>query len=240
MTRRLVLAAALVMASVVTAAPADATLPAGPYFLLDNQREPCGLTATRDPAGSDAAHVGVLDGGPVLLADEQGNVHRGSMTCTVRSGEANNTHSAPYAAAATSVRTTGVVMLPPAPVSFDATDPHVFTCASVFVEGEGTYYGSTAIDMYGGIYGTYWTQDPSIPCHGSIDVDGGLVLMLYTLVDEVLDLAESVEREVVDPAMCPVVAALAGQYGSVVINGQGDVAIDGSNVRDCPPYEWSS
>ena len=35
---------------------------------------------------------------------------------------------------------------------------------------------------------------------------------------------------------CPVLASLAGTYGPVTINGEGDVYIDGEPFWDCPPY----
>ena len=48
--------------------------------------------------------------------------------------------------------------------------------------------------------------------------------------------------EIVDGAVCPVLAALAGTYGGpppvpvIFINSQGDVWVDGEGQYDCPPY----
>jgi hypothetical protein len=42
---------------------------------------------------------------------------------------------------------------------------------------------------------------------------------------------------VLDPAVCPVLASLAGEYGPVTVNGQGDVFVAGEPQWDCPPYD---
>ena len=45
-------------------------------------------------------------------------------------------------------------------------------------------------------------------------------------------------HEELDPALvCPAVAALAGRYGVVTIEGDGDVYVAGGLFWDCPPYE---
>ena len=53
---------------------------------------------------------------------------------------------------------------------------------------------------------------------------------------EVLDIINSV-LELVDPTICPVIAALAGTYGPILINTQGDIYINGGGFYDCPPYD---
>ena len=49
--------------------------------------------------------------------------------------------------------------------------------------------------------------------------------------------AEQFGREFLDPAMCPFFATIAGTYGPVTINAQGDVFVNGQPVLDCPPYD---
>ena len=43
--------------------------------------------------------------------------------------------------------------------------------------------------------------------------------------------------EVIDPKVCPVLAATHGTYGPVFVNEQGDVYVDGVPYFDCPPYD---
>ena len=40
-----------------------------------------------------------------------------------------------------------------------------------------------------------------------------------------------------DYAACPALAAMAGSYGVVTINSQGDIYVDGEPTWDCPPYD---
>jgi hypothetical protein len=40
-----------------------------------------------------------------------------------------------------------------------------------------------------------------------------------------------------DAVTCPVLASLAGDYGAIVINAQGDVFVAGEPFWDCPPYD---
>ena len=54
---------------------------------------------------------------------------------------------------------------------------------------------------------------------------------------EVIDLINDVVIEYVDPALCDILKLLAGTYGPVFINEQGDVYVNGAPEWDCPPYD---
>lgn len=61
----------------------------------------------------------------------------------------------------------------------------------------------------------------------------GVLEFVYGLLDEIY--------RHVDPAVCQVLAAQAGDHGPVTINDQGDVFLAGDLWWDCPPYEiWPS
>lgn len=51
--------------------------------------------------------------------------------------------------------------------------------------------------------------------------------------------AQPVTMTAADPAACAVLKALAGSYacGTIVINSQGDVYVNGETQYDCPPYD---
>ena len=54
---------------------------------------------------------------------------------------------------------------------------------------------------------------------------------------EVIDLIDMLFIDIIDPAICPVLAGLApGVPGVVDINTQGDVFVLGDGFFDCPPY----
>ncbi|HVF06311.1 MAG TPA: hypothetical protein VNA20_15825 [Frankiaceae bacterium] len=42
---------------------------------------------------------------------------------------------------------------------------------------------------------------------------------------------------IADPIACALLSGLAGNYGAVVVNAQGDVFVNGEAVLDCPPYD---
>lgn len=54
---------------------------------------------------------------------------------------------------------------------------------------------------------------------------------------EVIDAINAIVIEHIDPALCSILDDLAGTYGPVVINEQGDIYVDGSPEWDCPPYD---
>jgi hypothetical protein len=68
---------------------------------------------------------------------------------------------------------------------------------------------------------------------GVIDTVFGILDPVFTAID---DLLGGIERDQIDPRVCPVLAAHAGSVGPVTIDGQGDVYIDGELFWDCPPY----
>ena len=50
-------------------------------------------------------------------------------------------------------------------------------------------------------------------------------------------IVEALVKGVADPAVCPVLAGLSGEYGAVTVNPQGDVYVVGDPLWDCPPYD---
>lgn len=107
------------------------------------------------------------------------------------------------------------------PISFTAApDQSVSLCQRV-VYGDGTDTG--------------WVCPMTDPCFSV----GGCPPEALTLVEGIVNNAFT---SVIDPALCPVFAANAGDYGLVTINSDGDVDVAdplglGLNpVYDCPPY----
>ena len=45
---------------------------------------------------------------------------------------------------------------------------------------------------------------------------------------------------IVDPVVCPVIAAAQGTYGPVDVDEQGDIFVNGELLYDCPPLNWTA
>jgi hypothetical protein len=78
-----------------------------------------------------------------------------------------------------------------------------------------------------------------------VTIDGVLVT-IDDLLNPVFDAANNFEKANIDPVVCPILAALAGTYGQIVIDAQGDVyfvpnpdplGLGTVKIWDCPPYD---
>jgi len=99
--------------------------------------------------------------------------------------------------------------------------------------------------------GSTWTaKDGNVgtdcPAATSIDIPPPVVFdtldTVFEALQGVLDAVNGVLISTVDPVVCPVLKSLAGNYGPVEINSEGDVIVnDGldliGKVYDCPPYD---
>jgi hypothetical protein len=141
---------ALVPLAVLTGPARAATDPTG--FL-------CGFTSHVDPTDlTGARQVGELDGGPLAIVDESGAPLTGRLSCTVQVGLADSRHADPDAARATGPETTGVVVVPPTPVTFPTSpDGWYHVCAEVAITGGATLYWDTSNDPT--VEG-HWSTDP--------------------------------------------------------------------------------
>jgi len=66
--------------------------------------------------------------------------------------------------------------------------------------------------------------------------------IFFDTLDTIFDAVNGVLIAVVDPVICPVLKTLAGTYGPVEINSEGDVIVNDplgliGKVYDCPPYD---
>lgn len=213
---RALLAAATTALALVSPQPAGA---AGPPPLTGFL---CGFATTNNPL-ADGRTLGYLDGGPVVIADGA-DLRTGRMSCAAQWGVR---HADPDLASATSVTTPGVVTLPPTPHEYasDARLPN--TCASVEVDGAGTFYWDGEAEQ--------WSTSALAFCDlAGYGDDGEPVTTVLETYDDVNELIE----EEVDPVVCPLLAGLAPGAGPVVVEPEGDVTVTGP-VWDCPPYDGS-
>lgn len=216
-------------------------VPAGAAPTVDG--ELCDFVTTGLLA-DDGTETFVIDGGPLVaadLSDAVANPVTMTLRCSIQPGF-DYRHTAPDAASA-SATGTGAVTLPPTPVEV-ALDPDEWW--------EFTYCTEvTAVDARGVTHRLYWdsarsggenrfsTSDSALcavswcqqsmpsncdppPCEDEIHLHCSLVG--FHTVNAVLDAVDAFFVDVVDPAVCPV---LAGQFPP-----EGDVP----GVWDCPPY----
>jgi hypothetical protein len=184
----------------------------------------CGFTSVTDPnpEAPVGTQTGYIDGGPIL--------QNGTITCTIQVGGA--THAdANNGASASATGTNGFTYLSPTLVSYSSPPlTPVYLCTQ-FNDGSVTYYWDDTT-------GT-WTTSASSTC--GLAISGGtsdpVFDPIFDLIDTILDLLTTVEKDVIDPAVCPVLATLAGSYGPITINAQGDIFINGEAFWDCPPYD---
>ena len=144
-------------------------------------------------------------------------VHAGDASATIRcyiavnGGEASST---PTGTGVTAGRLT-----------YSAGDTDVVTFHAEYC----TSHGCTTHD--------YETVRQEIPPQEVWDLLFALAETLDAALAPVFDAITNIEKTVIDPAVCPVLAGLAGTYGPVTINAQGDIFIDGEAFWDCPPYD---
>ncbi|HWL37298.1 MAG TPA: hypothetical protein VNQ77_14035 [Frankiaceae bacterium] len=203
--------AAVALLALAALGPGTAHAAAGPAEGLR-----CGFTTLTAPFG-DGRHSGTLDGGPVVVADGA-DPRAGRIRCTLQLN--GNRHADADLVSVASVTTPGVAVLPPTTIEYDAAvDDTVYLCAQVEIEGAGTFYWDDDVDE--------WSTSPYAEC------DGALQAPVDDPIDRVL------WERVVDPLLCPLLAAASPGIGPVAVAPEGDVSVAGSTVWDCPPYEWS-
>ena len=78
----------------------------------------------------------------------------------------------------------------------------------------------------------YETVRQQIPPQEVID-------LLISVIDTIDAILIGIEKDVIDPIVCPILIGLEGDYAPlpIVINDQGDVFIAGEAFWDCPPYD---
>lgn len=194
-------------------APGTAHAAAGPA-----NEQTCGFSTVTNPF-TENRQSGTVDSGPVLLADGT-DPRAGRIRCTIQVN--GYRHADPDAASVTSLTTAGVAWLPPTTVEYDVGDADsVILCTEVEIVGAGTFYWDAHYDV--------WSTDPYSSCVGA------LADPPEPLLDRLLDDVWAV----VDPVVCPPLAAAAPGAGPVTVRPDGDVAVADSTVWDCPPYAWS-
>ena len=139
--------AALVLAASVAAGPARAGEPVdGPSGFL------CAVSTVGDQAE--------IDGGPLLLVDDDGTVRSGTLTCRLRAGTVE------YAPSATG---TGVVTLPPVVVPRPDASTATLCTEFRYLGGPTLYYHASDDPAQDG----HWTTDPTTPCALLTSTDPG-------------------------------------------------------------------
>ena len=174
----------------------------------------------------------IVRGGPLAAArvvtmvpavDEvlDDNLYSITLTCTLKVGWWND-HTSP---AADSASSTGlaVAVLPPTLMAFDSDD--VDTPTGVCSEVTVTDRDGDSATLYWDVYDESFGTDPSVACGPVVcpldtdDACDGPPSIPPEPVRDVVDIANQVFVEHVDPAVCPVLG--------------GDVP----DVWDCPPYQ---
>jgi hypothetical protein len=200
------------------AAPPNATVDAG-----------CSFTTATDPNPEAPANTqsGYLYGGPIT--------QNGTLKCTIKAGV--NTHTGTTApgqsASLSGTGTAGVTVVAPGIVSYvSPPETDVYVCDQFTDSANVTYYWDGDNNV--------WTTSSAVNCELAIGAgtDDPIFDPVFDLLDTIDALLQSVEKDVIDPLVCPVLATLQGDYaGLVTINAQGDVFIAGTPFWDCPPYD---
>jgi hypothetical protein len=182
----------------------------------------CGHSSASDP-GTEGGDVqsGEVHGGPMVVHDGHGNPGQGTMHCNTQTG--GGRHSDPDNGASASASGTGVIVLPPTLISYNAPPGvPVYLCTSfTYANGQTLYWDDSNDPAVSG----RWTTDPNADCALTIEAGTG-------------DLDPVIGP--IDAFDCPVLAtlgtALPDMPGVVEIDDEGDVALAGSKLQDCPPY----
>jgi hypothetical protein len=202
--------AAVTLLALATVAPGTAHAAAGPGEGLA-----CGFTTLSNPFAAPGRQVGLFEGGPLVVADGT-DPRAGRIRCTIQLDAIR--HDGPDAAVVESVTTPGVVAFPPTAFEYGAEPfQEVVLCQQVEIAGAGTFYWDADARA--------WSASASVPCD----------LVLAAPADE--PLTDTVWFDVVDPVLCPALAAASPGTGPVTVSPEGDVAAADAQRWDCPPYE---
>jgi hypothetical protein len=134
----------------------------------------CGFASITDPnTEGGGVQTGVVDGGPLVLVDDTGAPGSGTLVCTIQVGE--STHVGTDQAGA-SAHGTGVVVLPPAQISYESpTGVSVYLCTE-FIDDDPapgdtdpTLYWNSSNDPT--VEGS-WSEDPNAACSLAIEAGG--------------------------------------------------------------------
>ena len=230
----------------------------------------CSFASVTDPTVENGqTQTGQINGGPVT--DERLGATI-TLTCTIQVGGANSTHAGTDAVSLSNTGTN----LAAACVSSDHS-PYWntgFICpgVGVTVAGQASYvspegqpvYMCTQVTVNGEVYyrdsvNATWSASASVTCSEAISQEilpgplGPVFDILFPIIDGVLvtlfDALTQFEKDVVDPQLCPQLAARSPGAGGVIITPEGDVYIDavpygdGDGIADpeeffwdCPPY----
>jgi len=168
------------------------------------------ILADVSPEAPPSSRTGLMWGGPIR--------QNGTLTCTVKVDVA--THNGAYVngVSRSVTGTNGVTALSPGASAFLAPPGQAAYLCSQFTDSLGvTYYWDGDLDR--------WTTSSAVRCEatGPIGADTG-----------------TLARTVVDPVLCPVLAALSPYLyptDPVYPDPQGDLYVLGGKVYDCPPYD---
>jgi hypothetical protein len=169
---------------------------------------PAGAPCVLSAGVNDGYLERVVSGGPVAGT--------GTLTCTVQVGAA--THDGADTASE-SAAGTGVVVLAPRAVALP-TWQDLYICTRFTPTVGAPWYWSA--DTAG------WSTDPGVPCGRDVPWPQPLFDFLDAMCAS--GLCSFL------PQWCPVTAGLAGDYGVLHINYQGDAYLADERLWDCPPY----
>ena len=114
----------------------------------------CGFIVNEVPR-SHHTNVGEIDGGPLVVVDADGIPLTATLICSIHLTP-NYTYADPAVVTVTSLTTTGVVVVPPTPVSFEATQSDIAVlCTQLDIVGGPTYYNAPDGS---------WSTDPATEC----------------------------------------------------------------------------
>lgn len=173
----------------------------------------CSAVVANDP-GTPGTQTAVLFGGPVR--------QNGTLTCSIT--YIGETHQNTAAVSVTTTGTNGVTVITPTVRSYAAPLGVAPYLCSRFSDGAATYYWDGAFNV--------WTTNSGVRCERMNRAD----------TSDVGDVA-TVKRDVVDPVLCPVLAALHPFFypsDPVYAGADGDLYLVGVKVWDCPPYSTST
>ena len=167
----------------------------------------CGFSSISNPQAEVGTQTGELDGGPLeLINEETGALETATLTCTIQVNSAihNGTSNDAVSASASG---TGVVVLPPTVVSYQAgaADP-VYLCSQITFSGGVTLYWHSSDDPT--VEG-HWSVDATSTCSLAISADGGSIF--DPIFDELNRLVCPVLLSV--PVVGPTLAGIWGDCG---------------------------
>ena len=169
---------------------------------------PCSFTSVTDPTVENGqTQAGQINGGPVT--DDTAVAPTITLTCTIQVGAANASHGGADSFALSNTGTGAASVAGQASYVSPEGQP-VYLCTEATVNGTAYYYDSDT--------GT-WTTDSSVRCGEAIQQE-----IFPGPLAPVIDAINQILIDVVDPAICPVLATLFPPEGDV------------PPLWDCPPY----